>query len=125
MGQINVNTAAKSDEADTLAIGNTVPFFDEGHNAARNQSGDLGKTNADTIAAFNKEMLAFVFLASFIKVGVQKFSGNIHNALDCAANGCPVDVHIKHAHKNRHAGHWLVAKSIRSAQFNRRLYFFN
>ena len=65
-------------------------------------------------------MLPLILFARFIEVGIQKFTGDIHNSLDSSADWRPIDMDIEHAHEYRNTSHWLVTQPVRTTQFRRR-----
>ncbi len=56
-------------------------------------------------------MLPLILFARLIQIGVEEFTRNIGNARDRAAHGRAIDVHIEHAHENRHPRHRLITKA--------------
>ena len=72
--QINVHAATKADQADTLARGNNIALFDKGDDTARHQTRNLGEAYANAIGAFDQEMLALIFLARLVEIGIEELA---------------------------------------------------
>ena len=60
-------------------------------------------------------MLALIVLARLVEVGIDEFSGHIGDPLDPARNRRAIDVHVEHAHEDRHAGIVAVERALGAA----------
>ena len=65
-------------------------------------------------------MLPFIILARLVEIGIEELARNIDDRLDRPADRRAVDVHVKHAHENRHANERLIAKAVYPRHFARR-----
>src|SRR5688500_15785217 len=95
-GQEHVDPASEADQADPLASSDPVAFLDERHDAARDQPGDLGESDPDSILALNQEMLPFVVVASLVEVRVEELARHIGDTPDGTGDRRSIDVDIKH-----------------------------
>src|SRR3990167_2843597 len=122
-GQIDVDTAAKPDEADALPDPELVTHGDKGHDAPRDKTRDLRKADAHAVGTFDDEMLALILLARLVEIGVQELAGNIDKLAQRPGNRGAVDMDVKDAHENRHAQHRCGAQPVWAGDFGGRRHF--
>src|SRR3546814_11455838 len=81
-GEVNIDPAAKADQADALARSDGVARLYPGDDAARHEARDLREADAQTIGAFDENMLTLILLAPLVRVGVGELAWNIKDAGD-------------------------------------------
>src|SRR3546814_11741535 len=91
-GEVNIDPAAKADQADALARSDGVARLYPGDDAARHEARDLREADAQTIGAFDENMLTLLIIARLVEVGVEELAWNINDAVEGAGDGSTVDV---------------------------------
>src|SRR3546814_18103773 len=84
---------------------------------------DLGEADAHAIGTLDDEMLALIFLARLVEIGVDEFSGDIDELAQNARDGGAVDVDVEDAHEDRHAQHRRGTEPVGARDFRRRRHF--
>ena len=57
-------------------------------------------------------MLALVFLARLVEIGIHELARHIDQPPHCTADRSAIDMHIEHAHKNRNARDRFVRQPL-------------
>src|SRR4051794_20410158 len=83
VGEIDIDPRPEADHADPSARTHRLAHAHEAEDAPRNQSGNLH--HADTFTrARDHERIAFIVIAGFVEIGVQKQPFMINDALNAA-----------------------------------------
>src|SRR3546814_20914735 len=100
-GEVNIDPAAKADQADALARSDGVARLYPGGDAARHEARDLREADAQTIGAFDENMLTLIILARLVEVGVEELAWNINDTGDGAGDGRTIDVDVERSEARR------------------------
>src|SRR5215207_5799864 len=109
--EVNVNTAAETNEADALAGLDLAALFQKSDDPAGDQAGDLHDADAAAGVCLDGEGLAFIVFAGLVQIGVDEFAGHINDADDPAVDGRAIHMHVEDIHENRDTLAGSIAES--------------
>ena len=110
-GQVDIQTAAKADQAKAVARLQTVALFDETDDAPRHKTRDLHHADAGAIGGFDGQAVAFVVNAGLVQRGIHEFAVTVDDVQHLARDGRAVHVAIENVHEHRHAGQRFGAQT--------------
>src|SRR5215472_16509575 len=110
VGQVDIDARSKANHTDPLPDANVLALMRKGHDAARDEAGDLHHGDAPGRPG-DDERVTFILLARFIEVRVEKLPGPVDDALDAARHGTAINVTVEHAHENRDSRPRLVTEA--------------
>ena len=101
--KMNINARAEFDEADALAAGNRVSYFEVEDDAAGDQAGDLLEDDGAAFA-FDGDNVLLVFVGRVWGHGIEKFAALVVDIADDSSDRRAIDVHVEDVEENADAG---------------------